>query len=90
MIRGVSTLVPGGAFYTWPNVTEACRYVGAKDAEDFREHLLHGSCLQFFSPAGYTRSPELGHIDLQDFLDIVHDLVESFHVLLHQGDFLGK
>ena len=32
---------PGGAFYVWPNVTEACARVGAKDSEEFRKQLLH-------------------------------------------------
>ncbi|MCC6210131.1 MAG: pyridoxal phosphate-dependent aminotransferase, partial [Burkholderiales bacterium] len=33
--------LPGGAFYAWPNVTEACRMVGAKDSEELRKRLLH-------------------------------------------------
>ena len=33
--------VPGGAFYVWPNVTEACRRIGAADSEEFRKRLLH-------------------------------------------------
>jgi aspartate aminotransferase len=33
--------VPGGAFYAWPNVTEACRRVGAADSEEFRKRLLN-------------------------------------------------
>jgi aspartate aminotransferase len=32
---------PGGAFYAWPNVTEACGLVGAGDSEDLRKRLLH-------------------------------------------------
>ena len=24
-VPGINCLVPGGAFYAWPNVTEACR-----------------------------------------------------------------
>lgn len=40
-VPGVSCKVPGGAFYAWPNVTEACRMVGAKDSEEFRKRLLH-------------------------------------------------
>ncbi|HUN67357.1 MAG TPA: hypothetical protein VMU46_01055, partial [Burkholderiales bacterium] len=32
---------PGGAFYAWPNVTEACRRIGAKDSEEFRKRLLN-------------------------------------------------
>ncbi len=32
---------PGGAFYAWPNVTEACRITGCSDSEAFRKRLLH-------------------------------------------------
>ena len=40
-IEGIKCLKPGGAFYVWPNITEACRIVGAKDAEEFRKDLLY-------------------------------------------------
>jgi aspartate/methionine/tyrosine aminotransferase len=40
-IKGVRCLTPGGAFYVWPNVTEACRKVGAGDSEVLRKKLLH-------------------------------------------------
>ena len=40
-VPGVKCLVPGGAFYAWPNVTEACRMIGAADSEEFRKRLLH-------------------------------------------------
>jgi aspartate aminotransferase len=40
-VPGVTCQVPGGAFYVWPNVTEACRRVGAADSEEFRKRLLH-------------------------------------------------
>jgi aspartate/methionine/tyrosine aminotransferase len=40
-VPGVSCRVPGGAFYVWPNVTEACRKVGAADSEEFRKRLLN-------------------------------------------------
>jgi aspartate/methionine/tyrosine aminotransferase len=39
-IDGVTCLRPGGAFYVWPNVTEACRMVGAADSEELRRRLL--------------------------------------------------
>ena len=32
---------PGGAFYAWPNVTEACTLIGAADSEEFRKRLLN-------------------------------------------------
>jgi len=40
-VPGVKCLVPGGAFYVWPNVTEACRMTGAADSEEFRKRLLN-------------------------------------------------
>ncbi len=40
-LPGFSCLLPGGAFYVWPNVTEACRMVGAEDSEALRKRLLH-------------------------------------------------
>jgi aspartate/methionine/tyrosine aminotransferase len=40
-VPGVTCRNPGGAFYAWPNVTEACRMVGAKDSEELRKRLLH-------------------------------------------------
>src|SRR5437764_10701030 len=40
-VLGVQCQVPGGAFYVWPNVTEACRLVGAADSEEFRKRLLN-------------------------------------------------
>jgi aspartate aminotransferase len=39
-VPGVSCKTPGGAFYAWPNVTEACRMIGAADSEEFRKRLL--------------------------------------------------
>lgn len=40
-VPGVKCQVPGGAFYVWPNVTEACRRIGAADSEEFRKRLLN-------------------------------------------------
>jgi aspartate/methionine/tyrosine aminotransferase len=40
-VPGVTCLTPGGAFYAWPNVTEACRMIGAADSEEFRKRLLN-------------------------------------------------
>jgi aspartate/methionine/tyrosine aminotransferase len=39
-VPGISCKVPGGAFYAWPNVTEACRMIGAADSEALRKQLL--------------------------------------------------
>lgn len=40
-VPGVACRNPGGAFYAWPNVTEACKRIGAADSEEFRKRLLH-------------------------------------------------
>jgi len=39
-VPGVTCRTPGGAFYAWPNVTEACRMTGCADSEEFRKRLL--------------------------------------------------
>lgn len=39
-IPGFKCRSPGGAFYVWPNVTEACRLTGCKDSEELRARLL--------------------------------------------------
>src|SRR6202165_1489715 len=39
-VPGVSCRTPGGAFYAWPNVTEACRITGCADSEALRKRLL--------------------------------------------------
>ena len=40
-VPGVSCAIPGGAFYAWPNVTQACRLTGCADSEILRKRLLH-------------------------------------------------
>ena len=40
-VPGVQCQMPGGAFYVWPNVTEACAMIGSTDSEDFRKRLLN-------------------------------------------------
>ncbi len=40
-VPGVACRNPGGAFYAWPNVTEACNRIGVADSEEFRQRLLH-------------------------------------------------
>jgi aspartate aminotransferase len=40
-IEGVNCIMPRGAFYAWPNVTEACNLVDAEDSENFRKRLLY-------------------------------------------------
>ena len=40
-VPGVECATPGGAFYAWPNVTDACRMIGCPDSETLRKRLLH-------------------------------------------------
>ena len=39
-VPGFACATPGGAFYAWPDVTEACALVGAADSEALRRRLL--------------------------------------------------
>jgi aspartate/methionine/tyrosine aminotransferase len=40
-VPGFRCASPGGAFYAWPNVTDACALIGARDSEELRKRLLH-------------------------------------------------
>jgi aspartate/methionine/tyrosine aminotransferase len=60
-VPGVSCLVPGGAFYVWPNVTEACRLIGAADSEEFRKRLLNEAGVALLADIHFgTRVPGEG------------------------------
>jgi aspartate/methionine/tyrosine aminotransferase len=60
-VPGVSCQVPGGAFYVWPNVTGACRMIGAKDSEQFRKRLLNEAGVALLADIHFgTRVPGEG------------------------------
>jgi len=40
-IDGITCKNPGGAFYVFPNVTEACRKLKLKDAKELQRYLLY-------------------------------------------------
>ena len=40
-IKGISCLKPKGAFYVFPNVTQAIKNLGLADAEQFQDYLLN-------------------------------------------------
>jgi len=40
-IEGIKCLRPRGAFYIYPNVTEACRSLGFRDSKELQQYLLH-------------------------------------------------
>jgi len=40
-VPGFTCKTPGGAFYAWPNVTEACKRTHCTDSEAFRKRLLN-------------------------------------------------
>jgi aspartate aminotransferase len=41
LVPGVECKTPGGAFYAWPNVTEACKRTHCVDSEQLRRRLLN-------------------------------------------------
>ncbi|OGA72615.1 MAG: hypothetical protein A3G81_21620 [Betaproteobacteria bacterium RIFCSPLOWO2_12_FULL_65_14] len=60
-VPGVKCRVPGGAFYVWPNVTEACRMIGAADSEEFRKRLLNEAGVALLADIHFgTRVPGEG------------------------------
>lgn len=40
-IQGISCKNPGGAFYVFPNVTQACHHLGLKDSRELQQYLLY-------------------------------------------------
>ena len=44
-VPGIHCRVPGGAFYAWPNVTEACRITGSPEPEVFHTNEGHAGFL---------------------------------------------
>ncbi len=40
-IKGFKCLLPKGAFYVFPNITQACRNLGLKDSQAMQQLLLH-------------------------------------------------
>lgn len=40
-IKGIRCIKPKGAFYVFPNVTEACASLGFATSEEFQQYLLH-------------------------------------------------
>ena len=40
-IKGIKCLKPKGAFYIYPNVTEACRNLNLRDSKELQQYLLH-------------------------------------------------
>ncbi len=60
-VPGVSCKSPGGAFYVWPNVTEACRMTGIADSEVFRKRLLKESGVAVLADIHFgSRVPDEG------------------------------
>jgi aspartate/methionine/tyrosine aminotransferase len=60
-VPGVKCQVPGGAFYVWPNVTEACRMIRAADSEEFRKRLLNEAGVALLADIHFgTRVPGEG------------------------------
>jgi len=63
-IEGIRCLRPSGAFYAWPNVSQACKLVDAEDSEDFRKRLLHDAGVAVLSDVhfGHRNRGEGEHI----------------------------
>ena len=60
-VPGVTCQNPGGAFYVWPNITEACAMIGAADSEQFRVRLLHEAGVAVLSDIHFgSRVPDEG------------------------------
>ena len=50
--------MPGGAFYVWPNVTEATKMIGASGSEELRKRLLHEAGVAVLADIHFGRPVE--------------------------------
>lgn len=57
-IPGMTCKLPGGAFYAYPNVTEACKKVCARNAEEFRRMLLEDAGVAVLSDIHFSGKVE--------------------------------
>jgi aspartate/methionine/tyrosine aminotransferase len=63
-IEGITCKKPEGAFYVWPNVSEACKVIGVKSSEELRKKLLYeaGVAVLIDNHFGFTIKGEGQHI----------------------------
>lgn len=53
-LPGVKCLLPGGAFYAWPNVEDLCQRLGLADADELRKKLLYEAGVSVLSDKHFT------------------------------------
>ena len=81
-IPGVRAVRPGGAFYVWANVTELCRWSGAKDSEQLRRRLLHQANIALLSDVYFgPRTPGEGEHVRMSYASSIPDLQEGLRRL---------
>jgi aspartate aminotransferase len=57
-IPGISCVEPRGAFYAFPNVTEACRRMGLRTAEEFQHAMLHEGNIAILARSNFGQRNE--------------------------------
>jgi aspartate aminotransferase len=57
-IKGITCLKPRGAFYIYPNVTEACRNLGLRDSKELQQYLLHKAHVAVLARSCFGRRNE--------------------------------
>lgn len=57
-IDGISCKNPGGAFYVFPNVTEACKKLNLKNSKEFQQYLLYEAGVAVLARTCFGRKNE--------------------------------
>jgi aspartate aminotransferase len=55
LVPGIECKTPGGAFYAWPNVTEACKRTRCADSEQLRKRLLYDAGVAVLADVHFGR-----------------------------------
>ncbi len=87
-LPGVTCLKPGGAFYTWPDVSEVCRMTGIENAEEFRQRLLNEAGVAVLADIhfGKSMSDKEQHIRFS-YAASIHDIESGISRI---DDFIRK
>jgi aspartate/methionine/tyrosine aminotransferase len=86
-IKGVRAQFPAGAFYVFPNITEACKKMGLSDSREFQDRLLYDAGVAVLARTCFG-SRNKGETDEYVRLSIATHSAEIFKGLAVMKDYI--
>ncbi|MEI7903857.1 MAG: pyridoxal phosphate-dependent aminotransferase [Candidatus Firestonebacteria bacterium] len=89
-IKGFSCIRPKGAFYVFPNVTQACKNLGFKDARDLQAYLLEKAevavlARTFFGPKNLGEVDEYVRLSYVTSTEKIKEGLQRMKNLIEKG-----